>query len=165
MTGRPALSVPAIQNIPIRTESRKLSVRWTGNTANVQVIRRRAPVLVRNVPSCIVADTRLVVVLRARVHRPPGIVLTETELVLDEVTRYLSWEHVRYEKRLVEETERAMMGEDYVLGVDWARGNKDYTAFVESTWQRLATAMKFPLEYLQGRPPAGASLTLDEKKE
>lgn len=151
---------PALQNISIG--------RCSSSTPNVQAIAR--PRLTYNAESSLCDRTRLLVdPPPALIHRPPDIIFsTETAFVLDKVTRYLSWEQVSYESKLVDETEAQLSGM-VVWGIDWAEV-RDRSAFsfvdaattIERCTHEVSAALGVPPKYLGGLPDAPSDNELQE---
>ena len=145
-----------VETVELTNRSRMLKTVWgraSCSQPNIQHLPRKTskPVLHLEPERRIVTDTRLLVQPEPiRIHRPGGLVMAVPHLVLDEVTRYLSWEHATYEQKLIDETEQKMT-QTYggiFMGIDWAHGPDD---FVATLWSRMAASMQIPLPYLMGK--------------
>jgi hypothetical protein len=185
----PTIIGTAITVTDVNSPSRKLNVRF----ANVSNFLWDAP----NVGQHVSIETNLVKATTLLDYTvKPAIVLPKRKsmkllappkFILDAATRYLSWEHITYEQKFIDETEARMTGRDKwgnpwldmdigMPGVDLGKPGSDRTAI--SWWEKMQDAVGAPAQYLGTfspgpglppyqqlkpmQPPRGQPLTIRE---
>lgn len=129
--------------------SRELKIKWSVQVDSLKSMLAEAtesPIETRALSLIVPPQSALV--LPKRPAFEPGVLFVAPRLILDEVTRYLSWEEMTYQQRIIEDAEAEILGKPgWIMGIDYGMGEST-TAFTESIWSKLAGAMQLPPAYL-----------------